>query len=203
MIIAHRGNNNHKYKENTIQGILDSLKQDYIDGVELDVRITKDNNFVLHHNMTYKNNLIHNFNVNQLTKLDELDNLLKKIKSNKIILLDLKCEEIDYKNYSKYLLKILKKYKKLNIYLCSFNYELSLYLKENTNYKIGIFVSNLINKNKKIDPFDFIAYNYKIYKDIDKTTMVWTINREDIYNKFKNKDIYIITDKAYLISKKY
>ena len=200
MLIAHRGNNNHKYNENTIDGVLDSLKKDYIDGVEVDVRMTTDDYFVLHHNLVYKNNIIHNMKLKDL-KLDRLDSLLNIINSDKIILLDLKCEKLDFKKYADNLLKILKKYKKLNIYLCSFNYELSAYLKEKSNYNIGLFVSSVINKNKNIDLFDFVAYNYKIYKNINKMLMVWTINRVEVYNKFKNKNVYIITDKAYKLIK--
>ena len=199
-IIAHRANNNHQYKENTINGILNCLDIDYIDGIEIDIRKTYDNYFVLHHNMTYNNHIIENRCLKDL-KLDELNNVLKKIKSNKILLLDLKCEDLNYKKYADNLIKLLKKYNKLNIYLCSFNYELSKYLKEKTNYKIGIFVSTIINKNKKINLFDFVAYNYKVYKNINKTTFIWTINRVEVANKFKGKKIYIITDKAYKLIK--
>lgn len=200
-IIAHRANNNHKYKENTIEGIIDSLNKDYIDGVEFDIRLTKDKYFVLYHNATYKDNLIKNKYLKDL-KLDELNNVLKNIKSNKIILIDIKCEEGNYKEMSDYLIKVLKKYKKLNIYLCSFNYEMCLYLKEKTKYKVGLLISNLINKNKNIKPFDFISINYKIYKDINKDTFVWTINKKELFKKFLNKKVYIITDKAYLILEK-
>ena len=198
-LIAHRANNEHKYKENTLNGILNCLKKDYIDGIEIDIRMTKDNYFVLHHNMTYENHIIENRYLKDLN-LDELNNVLKKIKSNKILLLDLKCDNLDYKKYGNNIIKILKKYK-LNFYLCSFNYELSKYLKEITNYKIGLFVSNIINKNKNTSIFDFIAYNYKVYKKIKKTIFVWTVNRGNIVNNFKDKDIYIITDNAYKLIK--
>ena len=198
-LIAHRANNDHKYKENSLNGIINSLEKDYIDGIEIDIRMTKDNHFILHHNVIYENHIIENRTLKQLKNLDEINNVLKKIKSKKIILLDLKCENLDYKNYADKLIKQLKKYKNLNIYLCSFNYELSCYLKEKTKYKIGIFVSSIINKNKKIDVFDFVAYNYKVYKKIDKMTMIWTVNKREILAKFVNKNVYIITDKAYLL----
>ena len=201
-IIAHRANNDHEYGENKLTGIIECLNKDYIDGVEIDLRKTIDNYFVLYHNVTYGNHIIENRKLKDL-KLDELNNVLKNIKSNKILLLDLKCDDVNYKKYGNELIKVLKKYKKLNFYLCSFNYKLSMYLKEKTKYKIGIFVSTILNKNKNINSFDFVAYNYKVYKNISKTTFIWTVNRVEIANKFKDKNIYIITDNAYKIIKNY
>ena len=49
-IIAHRGNNIEKV-ENNISGILKTLSYSYIDGVEIDVRMTKDGVLVLEHNL--------------------------------------------------------------------------------------------------------------------------------------------------------
>ena len=48
-LIAHRGNNDHGFSENSKKAILNSLKEEYIDGVEFDVHITKDNKIVLIH----------------------------------------------------------------------------------------------------------------------------------------------------------
>ena len=45
-LIAHRGLDNHKYSENSFKAILTSLNEKYIDGVEFDVRITKDKKIV-------------------------------------------------------------------------------------------------------------------------------------------------------------
>ena len=51
-LIAHRGLNNKKYKENTKEAIINSLKQDYIKGIEIDIRLTKDNKIVVIHDST-------------------------------------------------------------------------------------------------------------------------------------------------------
>ena len=59
-VISHRGNNNHKYRENTLKSIKEVLNCDYIDGVEFDIRMTKDNKFVLSHSPIYKDDLIKN-----------------------------------------------------------------------------------------------------------------------------------------------
>lgn len=47
-IISHRGNG-FNFKSNTKEAILYSLNIDYIDGVEFDVRITKDKKIVIIH----------------------------------------------------------------------------------------------------------------------------------------------------------
>ena len=51
MFIAHRGNDNHKYLENTKEAVIYCLTKDYIDGIEIDIRVTKDKEFVVIHNM--------------------------------------------------------------------------------------------------------------------------------------------------------
>lgn len=196
-VISHRGNNNHKYKENTLEAIKNVLEKDYVDGVEFDVRMTNDNKFVLSHSPIYKDDLIKNKKQKELN-LDELNYVLKNIETNKIILIDIKCELFDYKKIALYLNKVLKKYKKLNIYLCSFNYDLILYMKKKYKYISGLLVSNIINRNKNYSLFDFIAINYKVDKNINNTLMYWTINKKDIMRKYLNKEVYIITDKPYL-----
>lgn len=195
-IIVHRANDS-IHKENTLEAVLNTIELDYIDGIELDVRKTNDNIFVLNHNAVVDNKIIYKTNKDELN-LDKLSTVLKKIKTNKIILLDLKLENLDIRSYVKYLIKLLNKYKKLNIWLCSFNYNLIKYLKEKTNYKCGLLISTVVNVNKKTDIFDFISVNYHIYKKTDKLTMVWTINKEEQMKRFKSKNVYIITDKPSL-----
>ncbi|MBR2588563.1 MAG: hypothetical protein IKD77_05110 [Bacilli bacterium] len=52
-IIAHRAHTE-KYKDNSLKSILYSLNQNYIDGIEIDIRMTKDFKFVLNHDPFYK-----------------------------------------------------------------------------------------------------------------------------------------------------
>lgn len=202
-IISHRANDNHSFKENTIEAIKDVLNKDYIDGVEIDIRLTKDNKIVLYHSpIIYNLGLISNNNLKEIKKYaNELNNVLKKIKTNKLILIDIKCEICKEDIFIEKLYKIIKKYKKLNIYLCSFNYKLVKKIKEKYKYKTGLIISNMINKNKNIESFDFILINYRIYHKINKTLMLWTINKKEIIDKYKNEEIYIITDKPYLVQK--
>lgn len=196
-LISHRGNNKHKYIENTYEAINSSLKEEYIDGVEFDIRKTKDNKFVLSHSMFNKEKIIENNKLKDL-KLEELENTLKKIKTNKIIIIDLKYERFKYKKYAYYLNKILKKYKYLNIYLCSFNYDLILYIKKRYKYKSGLIISNILNKYKDYNSFDFISVNYRTYKQFKNALMIWTINDKTTLKKYQNEKVYVITDKPYL-----
>ena len=48
-IYAHRGFSSME-PENSIEAIIEATKYDYIDGIEIDIRMTKDEEFVLIHN---------------------------------------------------------------------------------------------------------------------------------------------------------
>ena len=217
--IAHRGNDKHSYDENSKDAILNVLKKDYICGVEFDIRITKDKRFVIHHNSTINlssngTGFIKNKTLKDLKKLkfgknnykiDTLEEVLKDIKninSQKIILIEIK-EEF---NYSKKeiikLISILKKFKSLNIYICSFNYKLLIKLKKYLNFKVGLIISKIINNSKDIKMFDFLSVHNNIYQKYKnfKEVMVWTINTKEDLKKINNKN-YIITDKAYKLIK--
>lgn len=210
MFIAHRGNDNHKYRENSEKAILYSLKQDYISGIECDIRLTKDGEIVLLHNtlIDFESNgsgFVHNFTLKKLLsysfkneKITVLKDLLSKIDTNKILLLEIKEERKGKTDeWIKALAPILKKYTYLNIYLCSFNYDLLIQLKEHFKNPIGLIVGYMMNQNKDIIPFDCVMYHYKNFKYIHKLTMVWTINDYTKVEQYKNRADYIITDKAY------
>ena len=190
-LIAHRALDNHKYKENTIEAFINCLDKDYIDGIEIDVRITKDKKLILNHNSIIGNNLIKNQTLKQLKKYNVtlLEDVLK-LNTNKIIVLDLKDK---MKSEIK---KIIKKYNYLNLYICSFNYELVSDLL-NTNVKIGLIVGYFINKNKNYSKFDFLNVNYKEKVKFNKEIMLWTINKYEDLKKINIKDFYLITDCAY------
>ena len=196
-LIAHRGLDNHKYKENSIKGILNSLSKDYVSGIEVDIRFTKDKKIVMYHDLLSDFKIISNTNYNELNNIDLLEDLLKKIKSNKIILFDIKSENNKYELFIEYLLKLIDKYP-LNYYLCSFNYNLIKSLFGRTKYSLGIFITDIINKHKDYSKLSFLALSKNSYDDIKfNTKFVWTINSNKNINKYE----YIITDKAYLLSK--
>lgn len=210
MFIAHRGNDDHPYKENSKDGIIYCLRKDYIDGIECDIRLTKDNQLVLFHNMMiYSINngyeMVHNLTLNELL-LDNFSNetitilsdLLDDIDSNKILLLEIKEERKDtLKFWIDAIDKIVNKYYYLNIYLCSFNYELIKNLKDKFNIPIGLIIGYKMNKNKDTSKFDFLMYQYKNIKYSHKPIMVWTVNERKKAMELKDRVKYIITDKAY------
>ena len=109
MIISHRGNDIYGYKENTKEAILSSLKSKYVDGVEFDIRLTRDNYMVLNHGVTYDNKIIKYTKYKDL-KLLKLNDLLKSVKNKKILLIEIKDDEEKVINivYKIILLKNLK-----------------------------------------------------------------------------------------------
>lgn len=110
---------------------------------------------------------------------------------------DIKSENNKYELFIEYLLKLIDKYP-LNYYLCSFNYNLIKSLFGRTKYPLGIFITDIINKHKDYSKLSFLALSKNSYDDIRfNTKFVWTINSNKNINKYE----YIITDKAYLLSK--
>jgi len=196
-IIAHRANDG-VHKENTMEAILNSLTIPYIDGIEIDIRMTKDYQFVIHHDPFYAGYYIEKTRLKVLQQkgLNSLEEVLEKIDSKKILLIEIKEEN---KNSSLLLIrlnKLLKKYN-LNYYLCSFNYELLKNLKKKyPKYKTGLIIGIKLNINHLENNLDFNSINYRhIEKAPNKETFVWTINNKETFNKVKNKGS-IITDKS-------
>lgn len=203
-LIAHRGNNSDK-TENKIKGIIDNLNKSYIEGVEIDIQNTYDYKFVLSHNKIIKNNNnyinINKTNYKNIEKIDLLTDLLDKIKSDKIIIIDCKVND-NYKEYAKKLIKTIKKYKYLNIYLCSFNYEFIKYIKKLTSYKVGILIGYLMNINKNLNDLDFVSVNFNMNeKKITIPYFVWTVNSKEEIKKISINKYFlgIITDKSKLL----
>lgn len=183
-VIAHRGNDG-IHRENSMEAILNSLSKDGIDGVEMDVRMTKDGKLILNHDPFYLGRLIKETKLNKLLKLglNSLDEVLNRISGNKIIMLDIKVDDVD--KMIRVLGKLLNKYN-LNFYICSFNYDFVRRFKYD---KVGIIISRILNV-KHIDEFDFNSINY-LYKGrvFKKETFWWTVNDK---NNFKGENI--ITD---------
>ena len=208
-IISHRGNGVSNFKENTKEALLTALSMDFIDGIEFDVRITKDKKIVIIHdyvinfssngsgvvkNMEYGELIKYNFGTKENPSIIcTLDELLKNINNNKIILIEIKEESNDFKIMADIFCNIINKYN-LNIYITSFNYELIKYLKTK-NIKVGLLIGMGLNTKRLYNLFDFNIVTYQYRNRIDnKETFLWTINdaKEDL-SKYN-----IITDNPFL-----
>ncbi len=219
-LIAHRGNNNHHYAENSLEAIVSSLKEDYIQGVEFDVRLTKDKKVVVIHDFTINRTskgqgIVKRMTLKELQQfqygtnlhhhsLPTLNEVLKRIKSSKKIIIEIKHEFENIKEIVDRVIKVIKKYKNLNFYLTGFSYKLINYLKNNyPQYKIGL-APLIITKKIDFNTYDayFIKYNFfKKYKT-KKPLFFWTVNNPHFFDKKKGlltPNIFFITDKAYLL----
>ncbi|MCI9110458.1 MAG: glycerophosphodiester phosphodiesterase [Bacilli bacterium] len=196
-IIAHRGNDG-IHVENSMESILNSLTISYIDGVEFDIRHTKDYDFVIHHDPFYKGYYIEKTRLSVLQKkgLNSLEEVLKNINSDKIIMIEIKEESGKFKYMLTKLHKLLKKYN-LNYYLCSFNYDLVSYLKKKYPiYNVGLLIGIKLNLNKMDNSFDFNMINFRHAKKAPlKETFIWTVNDLKTFEMVKDNQ-NVITDKA-------
>ena len=194
-IISHRANDG-IHKENSLEAILNSLNTKYVDGIEIDVRLTKDKKLIITHDIFSKGYYINHTNAKKLQKqgLNTLEEVLQNIHIDKIIMIEVKVEK-NIKQTAKTLLNTISKYN-LNYYICSFNYDFLNYLKTKTNYKLGLIISLKINTKHLNNNFSFNSINYLYNKKIpQKETFMWTINNKKELTKI-NKNINIITDNA-------
>ena len=212
-LIAHRANNNHEFSENSLPAILNVLEKDYIDGIEIDVRITKDKELVLMHDpvidfISDGTGIVSSMDLNVLKKykygkskedIITLDELLNKITTNKIILIELKEMGNDYIDLVDETIKLINKYPNLNIFISSFNYLLLTYLKNNySNIKCGLIIGYGLNTLKINNEFDFNIVSGKYINKIKKKDCNFVFGVKDINNL--KYDIYLITDEAYLVA---
>jgi glycerophosphoryl diester phosphodiesterase len=229
-IIAHRGFSDRE-KENTMNAIFLALNTKYIDGVEIDVRLTKDNNLVVIHdnninrtsdgigfvkNMTYQELKRYNFGtIDNYQMIPKLIDVLSIYKNKKILIIEIKNNyKIDITLEIIYLL--IKRYPKNNIYIGSFNKEIIIRLNQIApTIKIGIFIINELQMNNIELPISFIGLHYSL---IDKSlakqliekniiVMLWTIDDKDTLFYIKDllgdyySKMYIITNKPDYIYK--
>ncbi|MEG2311657.1 MAG: glycerophosphodiester phosphodiesterase family protein, partial [Bacilli bacterium] len=130
-LIAHRGNNNHQYAENTLEAIMDSINKNYVAGIEIDIRMTKDNKIVVIHDCLINNvsdgmGLVKDFTLSQLqvynfgtvthpSKITTLESVLANISNGKKILIEIKEETDHFENLIVSLMTVLDKYPNRNI----------------------------------------------------------------------------------------
>lgn len=218
-IIAHRGiHNNEDTPENSLKAFKKAKENNY--PIELDVKITKDNQLVIFHDSNLERMTGLNFNLEDFTlkALKEL-NLLNT--NEKIPTLKEALELIDNKVLIDIEIKHTKRFKELcnilleelntypgEIIISSFNPRIIKYIKNNSNYTCGLLIKNKTN-HKIYDKIsktklpilysksDFVAISKKII-DKYKTELpifVWTIvSKEEIIN---NEYVYICNNLPY------
>lgn len=149
-LIAHRGLWNKTIKDNSYEALKKGLESNKYIGIECDIRTTYDNKFIIYHNILYKGNLVRNTYYKEMKGISLLEDLLK-IKTNKILLLEIKENDI---NKTK-LLKLLNKYNH-NYYIMSFNNKVIEELKKiNNKYKYGVL--NYVLNSESDYKLDFIC----------------------------------------------
>lgn len=169
--IFHRGFHEKKQEENKITGFIKAFQDERCIGIETDIRITKDQVFILYHSPLFHEKLVQNCLYKEFLQenVPKLEDLLK-INTSKIMLLEIKDFNI---NIAK-LLKILNKYDR-QIYLMSFSNKVIKKLYEaKTKYKIGVlnYVFNTINNY----PYNFIC----ILNDLLNWTIIETFKKKNI-----------------------
>lgn len=214
-IIAHRGFHQ-TYQENTMDAFLEALKKDQIDGIELDVRITKDKEFVIIHNAlinqtsngngfvkdkTLKELRKYNFGTKKHpSKISTLKEVLDLDFQNKILLIELKAERNWEEKNIHQLLKLILKYQHQKIYLVSFNRLLiDLIHKKEPTIKVGLCITNVINRSFLNKDYAFQSVHYSLAKEVDPSmeTFFWTVNKKEIKESIRR---YIPSFKLNLVT---
>lgn len=214
-LIAHRANNDHSFSENSKKAITNVLNMDYIAGIEIDVRITKDNRLVLIHDpiidfISNGHGIVKYMTLSDLQKykfgkskeqVTLLDDVLK-VNAEKMLLIELKESGNDYVRLVDEAIKLINKYSNIPIYVCSFNFNLLMYLKDNyKNVKCGLIIGFGLNKLRSINPFDFLVLsgsNLQLLRQ-KQYNFVFGIKTKEVKNLPEN--IYLITDESYKLSK--
>lgn len=186
-LIAHRGNHQ-TFKENSLAAFYEALNNDY-EGFECDIRQTKDQKLIIYHDPLFKGKLVRSLNYSKLKEegIIELKDVLQ-IKTNKIIMLDIKDPLLD----TDLLSKILDQYSYQNLYIITFhNNILKKLFKKDRKYKIGILNYYLNTEDEQYQYDFFCILNLLLDSDIinkfiqaKKELIVYGITKKEI------KDIY-------------
>lgn len=176
-LIAHRGLVTKDIKENTIDAFKSAIDSSKYVGFELDIRETKDKVFVVYHDVLFKGKLIKNINYEELKKenIPRLIDVLK-LKTDKIIMIEIKDFNINLKR----LAKLLNKFNYQNLYVSSFNNEVLLELKK------------IIN-NIKIGSLNYILNSMESYKCFDFICIINYLITPEIINYFKTNNLEVFT----------
>lgn len=186
MFIAHRGLFDDNIKENTIKAFDNAFNNGY-EGIEFDVRLTKDKIPVILHDSFLSRvfgvkGLLRNYTYQELLdnkiEIPKLEDVISRY-NNKVMIIELK-EKIDITKYIK---------DKRNLYyISSFNYDYISYLNKSGYYKLGV-INYILNSGIDYSKIDFIMvldsiYNKKLFKLKDIEIIIYgVIGNINSYNK--------------------
>lgn len=186
MFIAHRGLFDDNIKENTIEAFDNAFNNGY-EGIEFDVRLTKDKIPVISHDSFLSrvfgvNGLLKNYTYQELLdnkiEIPKFEDVISRY-NNKVMIIELK-EKIDITKYIK---------DKRNLYyISSFNYDYISYLNKSVYYKLGV-INYILNSGIDYSKIDFIMvldsiYNKKLFKLKDIEIIIYgVIGNINSYNK--------------------
>ena len=132
----------------------EAIKSSFFQGFEFDVRMTKDEQFIINHNAFLGNNLI---KLSSLANLKKENNILLledvlKLKTDKKFLIEIKDLALNFEKLS----KLLNKYSNKSFYVMSFHNEVIKKLSTfSRKYRLGI-LNYVLNTEEKY-PYDFIC----------------------------------------------
>ena len=193
MFIAHRGLVKKGIIENTLLAFLGAINSDKYAGFELDIYTSKDNEFIVHHDPLLDGKLIWKYEYKELKKkgVVKLEDVLK-LKTNKIILIEIKDINLDINQFA----KLLNKYQDKKIYVMSFFNSVIRKFK-NPTFKVGV-LNYLLNSTAEY-PYDFIGILYDVatkhminsLKELNIEVFLYALSKKD---KYIFKDVYYIVD---------
>ena len=185
LIISDGGINNER---NTLDAILLTKNIDYIDGIKLDIYLTKDNYFVLANDnnlntFTLSNKKINELDYKYLRKvkfpshifnyyIPTLSEVLNKYTTNKIIILDIHLIDInDINKVLNNLLNLMNNYSYKYYFIINDNFNINDNIKEKILNKDSYIYLNNINYQDEINKNLYIItkypkkiYNYLLYR---------------------------------------
>lgn len=198
--IAHRGVVEKGIKENTIEAFISAINNTNYSGFELDVRVSKDGEFVVVHDSLIDGKFVKRMTYKELKEYGviKLTSVLRLITDKKVII---EIKDFDIDKYK--LCKMLNK-SKLNIYVMSFSNKLIEDLsKRKRNFKVGI-LNYIFNSEGDYSYCDFICILYltvtanilNYFKNENIEVFLYGIPH---YLKAKNYDVPMIVDHEYIV----
>lgn len=185
-LIAHRGLTNENIKENTLKAFKNAINNNY-NGIELDIRRTKDNVIVVIHdkyinrtsdgigninNLTYKNVLKYNFGTKKnKSKIPTLKEVIKCINNTNIFI------ELKEKINKEELENILKLNNSNKYYLMSFNKE---------------YIDDLVGIKYNLGLINYVFNSFIDYSDYNFVLVLEDLFNKDIYDYFKKLNIEVV-----------